>query len=121
MTAELQRSKSAKVDADGRVVSGGWCADQAVHQRLLYDGLLEQLQVNVRVSDNESGPVLSAGDAFVLHVDASSGIIYNEQGGVPDVVHQYDRPGREAMMESFVRMHGGEQSGSCPGDGATCN
>ena len=106
MTAELQRSMSARFDADGRVVSGGWCADQAVHHRLLYDGLLERLQANVRVSDNESGPVLSAGDAFVLHVDAISGVIYNEQGGVPDVVHQYDRPGREAMMDSFVRMYG---------------
>jgi hypothetical protein len=120
MTAELQRSKSAKFDNDGNVISGGWCADQAVHQRLLYDGLLQHLQANVRVSDNESGPVLAAGDAFVLHVDPSSGVIYNEQGAVPDVVHQYDRPGREAMMDSFVRMFG-DHADNCFADGHTCN
>jgi len=120
MTAELQRSKSARFNADGLVVSGGWCADQAVHQRLLYDGLLEQLQASVRVSDNESGPVLSAGDAFVLHVDGTSGVIYNEHGRVPDVVHQYDRPGREAMMDSFVRMYG-EQAELCLDDSYACN
>ena len=63
MTAELQRSKSAKFSGDCRVISGGWCVDQAVHHRLLYDELLKHLRVIVRVSDNESGPVLTAGDA----------------------------------------------------------
>jgi hypothetical protein len=121
MTAELQRSKSARFDTDGNVVSGGWCADQAVHQRLLYDGLLKQLQANVRVSDNESGPVLSAGDAFIIHVDSSSGVIYNEQGGVPDVVHQYDRPGREAMMDSFVRMYGDHADCTAIDESYPCN
>ena len=106
MTAELQRSKSAQFNGDGRVVSGGWCVDQAVHHRLLYDGMLAHLHVNVLVSDNESGPVLTAGDVFQFTIDDDTGVIYNENNGIPDVVHQYDRPGRELMMEIFVRMYG---------------
>jgi hypothetical protein len=39
---------------------------------------------------------------------------------VPDVVHQYDRPGREAMMDSFVRMFG-DHADNCFSDGHTCN
>jgi hypothetical protein len=116
MTSELQRSMSARFDSNGRVTSGGWCADQAVHHRVLYDGLLEHMQANIRVVDNESGPVLSAGDAYYIYVDAISGIVYNEHGGIPDVVHQYDRPGREAMMSSFARLYV-EQADYCTGDG----
>ena len=60
----------------------------------------------MRVSDNESGPVLTAGDVFQFTIDDDTGVIYNENNGIPDVVHQYDRPGRELMMEIFVRMYG---------------
>jgi hypothetical protein len=57
----------------------------------------------------------------VIHVDSSSGVIYNEQGGVPDVVHQYDRPGREAMMDSFVRMYGDHADCTAIDESYPCN
>ncbi len=60
--------------------------DQAVHNHLLRNGALAPF----RTIDND-GPILTLGyyDG-TPHMDAN-GTIFNDNGGIPNIVHQYDR------------------------------
>lgn len=60
--------------------------DQAVHNYLVYNGLLSE----VALYANDDGPVLTLGLEKNVSV-ARSGMIVNKRGNVPNIVHQYDR------------------------------
>jgi hypothetical protein len=62
--------------------------DQGAHNVLLHTGRLP----GVRLHANETGPVLTLGHLTLDEVRTDGrGLVYNAAGGVPAVVHQYDR------------------------------
>ncbi len=64
--------------------------DQAVHNHLLYSGLLRAGRLDPVTEHDNSGPILTLGLAPEPVVDAS-GTILTERGVPAHVVHQYDR------------------------------
>jgi hypothetical protein len=79
------------IDTFVRAPGKGWESaqvgiDQAVHNFLVHDRMLSELNVY----DNDGGPVLTVGIEDNVLVDAN-GFIVNKRGDVPNVVHQYDR------------------------------
>ena len=90
MEEEQQRTSDAERDASGRVLGRGWCADQAVHQALLWTGQFAEKMKNVTTYQNEDGPLCTMGDVLSISVD-DFGDVKNVQGELYAVVHQYDR------------------------------
>jgi hypothetical protein len=90
MEEEQQRTADVLRDENGMVMSGGWCADQAVHQALLWTGKFASRMKNVSVYRNEDGPVCTMGDMPTIMVD-EMGDVRNSRGELYAVVHQYDR------------------------------
>ena len=90
MEEEQQRTADAARGADGSVRAGGWCADQAVHQALLWTGAFAARLRNVTTLTNEDGPLCTMGDVVELAVD-DLGEVRNARGEPYAVVHQYDR------------------------------
>src|SRR5262249_46053593 len=60
--------------------------DQAVHNYLVFEGLLPELTLY----PNDGGPVLTLGIEDNVSLN-NSGLIVNKRGDIPNVVHQYDR------------------------------
>jgi len=90
MEEEQQRTSDAERDASGRVLARGWCADQAVHQALLWTGQFAEKMNNVTTYQNEDGPLCTMGDVLSISVD-DFGDVKNIHGELYAVVHQYDR------------------------------
>jgi hypothetical protein len=90
MEEEQQRTSDAERDAQGQVVGRGWCADQAVHQALLWTGRFSSKMHNVTTYQNEDGPLCTMGDMISVSVD-EYGDVRNILGDLYAVVHQYDR------------------------------
>ena len=65
---EQQRTATVTRDEDGSVISGGWCADQAVQQALLWTGRFSQM-MNLTTYYNEDGPLCTMGDVVSISVD----------------------------------------------------
>ncbi len=90
MEEEQQRTSDAERDASGRVLARGWCADQAVHQALLWTGQFADKMKNVTTYQNEDGPLCTMGDVLSISVD-DFGDVRNVHGELYALVHQYDR------------------------------
>lgn len=58
--------------------------DQGIHNFLLYSG-----QINARIIKNDDGEVYTIG--YTKKVVVNNHIIYNKNGKIPAIVHQYDR------------------------------
>jgi hypothetical protein len=73
--------------------------DQAVHNYLMSSGLLTEFTLY----PNDDGPVFTVGieDSISLN---NSGLIINNRGVVPNVVHQYDRHWNVAKRYYSVRL-----------------
>lgn len=84
MTVELSRFRRAM-----------GAHDQAAHNRLLHDGLLPA----ARVIPNGTGRVLTLGARSAFRFD-EHGMLLNDDGTVPAVLHQWDRhPSLAAQLE----------------------
>lgn len=90
MEQEQQRTADALRAPDGSITGRGWCADQAVHQTLLWTGAFSRAMHNVTTYRNEDGPLCTMGDVVKIYVD-EYGEVRNNQGELYAVVHQYDR------------------------------
>lgn len=62
------------------------CADQAVHNKLLYAGAIQP----VRQLFNDDTPILTVGHEFAFQYDAE-GYLMDGRGQRANIVHQYDR------------------------------
>ena len=87
MEEEQQRTSDAERDAHGQVLARGWCADQAVHQALLWTGQFSAKMQNVTTYHNEDGPLCTMGDVLSISVD-EYGDVRNIHGHLYAVVHQ---------------------------------
>jgi hypothetical protein len=80
--------------------------DQAVHNYLIYKGLLPAIEVY----PNDAGPVFTLAIEKSVSVNGS-GRIVNKRGMVPNVVHQYDRHWQVAKrlysFRTIWKYHGG--------------
>jgi len=90
MEEEQQRTASAERDHSGAVIANGWCADQAIHQGLLWTGRFAEHMANVTTFFNEDGPLCTMGDVVQISVD-EYGEVRNSARELYAVVHQYDR------------------------------
>jgi hypothetical protein len=86
MTGYLEKMIDLFMSAPGN----GWEArpgiDQAIHNYLVYNGLLPKIELYA----NNSGPVFTVGLEDNVSLN-ESGVIVNKHGKVPNIVHQYDR------------------------------
>ena len=105
MEEEQQRTSDAERDAHGQILGRGWCADQAVHQALLWTGQFSAKMQNVTTYHNEDGPLCTMGDMLSINVD-EFGDVRNSKGDLYAVVHQYDRHKR--VRDTITRERGSE-------------
>jgi hypothetical protein len=85
MTDYLERMIDLFIRAPGNW-EAGVLMDQAVHNYLVYNGLLPEMAVY----GNDTGPVFTVGMEERISIN-QSGVIVNKRGDVPNIVHQYDR------------------------------
>jgi hypothetical protein len=92
----------------------GWEAatpgiDQAVHNYIVYEGLLPEIEVY----PNDAGPVLTLGLEESVSLNRS-GRLVNKRGMVPNIVHQYDRHWHVAKrlytIRTIWKYHGGSRA-----------
>lgn len=82
------------------VAEGG--TDQGIHNYLIYTHKIN----NLRLFDNESGPVLTMHFMDEYRVN-DQGLVCNEQGRAVNVIHQYDR--HPALAQRYLQQyHGGK-------------
>jgi hypothetical protein len=86
MTDYVERMIDLFMAAPGR----GWEArpgmDQAMHNYLIYNGLLPEIALYA----NNTSPVFTVGLEDNISLN-QSGFIVNKRGDIPNIVHQYDR------------------------------
>ena len=83
-------SKMMEEEQARTVVDGMWCADQAVHQALLWQGKFGAALKNLTMYNNHDGPLGTVGDVYDAHLNAENDLC-NGNFKPYAVVHQYDR------------------------------
>jgi hypothetical protein len=107
MEEEQQRTAHVQRDAHGNIISGGWCADQAIHQALLWTGKFAARMKNITLHRNEDGPLCTMGDVPHFSID-DIWDVRNMNGEVCAVVHQYDR--HESVRDSLLARYAEEDA-----------
>jgi len=91
--SKMMEDEQMRTSVDGR-----WCADQAVHQALLWQGKFGAAMKNLTIHHNHDGPVATVGNILKYTVNTEQDVCPG--GGDKDdgaitkpyaIVHQYDR------------------------------
>jgi hypothetical protein len=85
--SKMMEDEQMRTSVDGR-----WCADQAVHQALLWQGKFGAAMKNLTIHRNHDGPVATIGNINQYTVNTEQDLCPGGDVAKPyAIVHQYDR------------------------------